>query len=109
MVSMAEEGYSSRQIAKELGLTPEYTRQLARDYDIPIPADKIAGKRRRIDSNRVVNQTVLDVASATAGLDLVEFSALDREKLAEWVNSLSESLRALSKFANRLKKELTQP
>lgn len=109
IVSMAEEGYSSRQIAKELGHTPEWIRQLARDYDIPIPADKLTGKRRHIDPNRIVAQMVLDVAATSAGLDLVEFPALDRDQIAEWANSLRTSLRALSKFASRLEKELTQP
>lgn len=104
---MAEEGHNSQQISNELGVSTEYIRQLARDYDIDIPADKLTGRTRRIDSTRVVSHTVLGVSAVTSGLDLVDFSELDGEQLQEWVNSLSESLRTLHKFADQLKKELT--
>lgn len=104
---MAAEGHNSRQIAKEVGVSDEYVRKLAREYDIEITADKLTGRRRRIDPNRIVNQLVLDVAAATSGLDLVEFPALNGDDLEEWASSLSESLRTLDKFARRLKKELT--
>ena len=105
---MAATGHNSKQIGRELGISDQRVRELARGYDIPIPADQVTNRTRRIDPNRVVNQLVLDVAAVTGGLDLVDFSALDGEHLEEWTNSFNESLRTLRKFADRLKKELDQ-
>lgn len=108
IVALAATGHDTRGIAKRLGISEERVYELAHGYDIAIPADSITKRTRRLDSDRVVNQIVLDADALVAAVNLVQFADLDRTRITEWANSLSESMRALSKFAKQLK-ELAQP
>jgi hypothetical protein len=57
---------------------------------------------RKIDSNRVVEQTVMDAADLTSDLGLVNFDQLDDSKRGGWVKSLKKSRRLLGEFITRL-------
>lgn len=61
-------------------------------------------KTRHHDSNRIVEQTVIALEGIRAGLDLIDYSALDRSHVRVWSGSLKQSVRSL----NRLIKELNQ-
>lgn len=100
---MAGSGYTSDQIAGEVGMAEETVRQIARDEGITIVADKVVGSRRRIDSNRVVEETSHAVEGLAIGVELVDLAQLDRERLAAWATSLSNSLRPLNRLAKQLK------
>lgn len=65
---------------------------------------------RHIDPNRVVDSTVLDAVVPTTTFELLEgrYGELDPDRIDGWVNSLSESIKALSRLRSNLKKELTQ-
>lgn len=105
--TLAGKGWSSTQIGREIGNGEEYVRQLARDYDIDIPADKVIGRSRRIDSNKVAAEIVAALDGLALPLRLVNFEELDAANAAEWANSLTESIRALNRFAKQMK-ELAQ-
>lgn len=105
MRELATAGHTSRQIASELGLTEEGCRTILRKEGIAVPADAATRGSHRHDSNRIVNQIVMDAENLTEGVSLVDFSALDRERLSEWTVSLRSSRKALDVFINRLLKE----
>lgn len=105
MSEMAAEGYSSRQIASSVGISENRTKNVLRRLGVDVPADKVIGKSKRHDSNRIVEHIVLDAENLTEGFNLIEFGDLDRSRLAEWLKSLSESRDKLGTFIRRLIKE----
>lgn len=108
IAELAATGHTSKQIAAEIGNTDHYIRELARRHGIDIHADAITGKRRAIDSDRIVTHLVNQADALTAGLDLIDYQALDRDQLDQWVSSLSASIRSLTTVRNHINKELTR-
>jgi uncharacterized ParB-like nuclease family protein len=102
MREMADSGYNSHQIAATFGMTFESCRRMLQRHDIAVPADKVLKGTRKIDSNRVVEQTVMDAADLTSDLGLVNFDQLDDSKRGGWVKSLKKSRRLLGEFITRL-------
>jgi hypothetical protein len=101
---MAPRGYSSAQIAEHLGLHQSTVRLIAKEHGIALPADKAMRKaRQRIDSNRVIRETVLGLVDGEMALDLVNFDELDTAEIEAWTTSLSKSIRRLSQLNKRLK------
>lgn len=103
---LASQGYASRQMASRVGVSAEAIRDIAREHNIDIPADKIIGRTRHIDPVRVVRETVFALEGLRQGLGLLTPEDLDDlppDLVAEWLNSLPESLRALQKLTKELK------
>ena len=105
MGRMAAQGYSSPQIANEVGVTVERCRRSMRDAGIDVPADVSLGKRRKHNANQIVEHIVMDAENLTADIDLIDFSSLDVTKVVGWVASLNTSRRALGTFIRRLSQE----
>lgn len=103
IAALAGKGYTSDQIAAEVGLAVGTVRATAKESGLTIVADKVVGKRTRIDPNRVVNETVIGLEGYVLGLDLVEVEQLDRQQVEQWATSLSNSLRSLNRLAKQLK------
>jgi hypothetical protein len=104
---MAGSGHSSAQIADELGISAETVRALAREIDVKT-ADMVLGRSlRRIDSNRVVDETANALEGLVMAVGLIEVDALDPDRVGDWATSLSNSLRSLNRLAKQLK-EMTQ-
>lgn len=102
---MAADGFSSRQMAAELGLTEVGCREIIRTEGIDVPADLVTKNMRRHDPNRIVERMVMDAENLCADVNLIEFDALDRERLPEWLDSLKTSRAKLVSFIGRLMKE----
>lgn len=105
MREMAEQGYSSRQIAAKLEISESGCRVSMRKAGIDVPADRAVGKSKHHDSDRIVEQMVMDAENLTADVNLIDFSSLDRDRLGEWADSLVASKKALDSFIRRLVKE----
>lgn len=105
MREMAAEGYTSIQIADELGINLESCRQVLRDEGIVVPADKATARAPRLDSARIVDHIVMDAENLTADLGLIDFSELEHSQVIEWVASLTKSREKLGAFIKRLVKE----
>lgn len=105
MREMAGEGFTSRQMAAELGLSEEVCRVTLRKEGINVPADAVTHKTKRHDANRIIKAIVADAENLTEGVDLIDFSALDRAQLPEWVRSLQQSRDKFGSFIRRLMKE----
>lgn len=105
IADMAARGFATRQIAQTIGIDPSTVSEIAKKEGIVIHADRVVAGTRRIDANRVVEQTVMDAENLTADVDLVAFDDLDPAKFAGWIESLKKSQRALGEFVKRLIKE----
>ena len=104
---MAAEGYSSRQISEAIGV--ENIGAFRKRHELEQPAaDASIGKTRKHDSNRIVEQTVIDLEGSAFALDLVRYEELDRSQFDYWVSSLTASIKSITTLRNQLKKELTQ-
>jgi hypothetical protein len=102
---LAGEGYTSRQIADAVGISAETVRLRARENSFVIHADSVVGRGvRRIDSSRIVRETVDILDGLTTGIGLIDFDTLDGTQIDGWVHSLGTSISAL----NRLKKQLKE-
>lgn len=114
VTEMAERGYTSPQIAREVGMTEEGLRAGARREGIDIRADRIVGNARRLDMRRVISQTVadLDAMAVTTGslitTDGILAARIEVEEIQEWVDSLNQSLAALRKATNQIAKAANQ-
>jgi len=100
---MADDGYTSRQIADSIGLTFEGFREMCRRESIEVTADKAMGKVNRHDSTRIIEQIVMDAEHLTADVNLIELSDLSQEKVGGYIDQLIESRKALDSFIRKLK------
>lgn len=107
IAELAAQGYSSRQIARQVDLTDSYVRRVAREQAIEIPADTVMGKTRRHDSTKIAAAIVADLESMYASIELIDYDDLDQAQVGHWVNSLDESFKILNRFRKQIK-ELTQ-
>ena len=65
-----------------------------------------AKQSARDRSNRIVSVVADKAVHLTAQNDLIDFSALDREQLPQWIEELEEACRLLRGFIRRLRKEV---
>lgn len=103
---LAADGYSSHQIGERLSILPGTVRRLARETGVTVGADIVLGRGggRRPDSNRIIRETVHMLEGLGPGLDLIDYTALDKAEIGDWTASLSDSIRVL----NRLNKQLRE-
>lgn len=102
----AVRGMSSEQIGHHLDLSPATVRKTARMQDIDIPADKVMARvKKKIDSNRIVRETLQTLEGLEMGLNLVDFDELDPAEIGDWTVSLGESIRRLNRLNKRLKEK----
>lgn len=102
---LAERGMTSTQIAADLGITDQQVKKLAKAHGITIQADVVVGRQgQRVDSNRVVAESVITLSGVASGLALVDYDALDRSQVDGWLTSLAESQTALTRLKNQLRK-----
>lgn len=103
----AGRGYSTRQMLEMVGIGQRAIKIIAKDFGIEIPADKVIGKTKRHDSNRIVDNVVDELASLYLSLELIDYTHLDQERAEHWANSLDESFKILTRFRKQIK-EMTQ-
>lgn len=103
---LAAQGYSSRQMPAKVGVTEETVRQIARDFDIEIPADRSVNRTRRMDSTRIVTQTATALEGLAMGIDLIDYASLDPVEVGQWIDSLTTSVNALSKALKKIKESI---
>lgn len=108
MRDLAADNCGSRQIAKTLGISANQVASWRKRYNIDVPADAFAARKRRLDSDRIVEGTVAAVSGVDALFHEIDYPSLDRDQLADWVSSLDVAIKSLTTLRNNLKKELTQ-
>ena len=111
IADLAAKGYASPQMVKHVGVSEETVRQIARDYGIEIPGDKVTLGTRRIDSLKVARETVDSLEGIVSTLSLINTESLrelDPSEATQWVASLDLSLRALNRFNKALKEATSE-
>lgn len=99
---LAKRGLTAAQIAGDLNIKEQHVRLLANEQGIEL-ADAVLGRVRRIDSRRVIEETVTSVDALALGIGVVDsFNGVTKEEAARWANTLNESLRKLGAFRKRL-------
>ena len=99
---LAERGASIHQIAEQLGVGASCINKYAKDGGYEITARR-AGKTRRHDDNRIVEQMAMDAENLTADVDLIAFGELDHSRLPAWIAAFTESQARLREFILKLK------
>jgi len=103
IADLAEQGYSSRQMPKRVGVTEETVRLIAREFSIEIPADRIVGRSRRIDSTHIVESTVTGLENTVTALAFIDWTEVDPSQQDEWATSLTDSISELRRFLKQIK------
>lgn len=106
VADLAEQGWVSAQIAREVGMGEEGLRKGARQRGIDIRADRTVGRSRRLDTNRIIRESVAAVEALLPGLDLINPDDIDPEEAQTWVDSLTTSISALSKAKRTIKESI---
>ena len=78
----------------------------AKDRGIEIRADRVLGRTHRLDSNRIIRESVDALENIVNGLALVNYDDVDLEEAQTWVDSLTKSISALSKANRQIKESL---
>jgi hypothetical protein len=100
----AGQGYSSRQMSGRLGMHDGVIRRIAREIGVEITADQFVVGTRRHDSNRIVRETVHALEGLAMGVGLVDPGDLDPAQAGDWADSLTESIKVLSRLTKTIRK-----
>lgn len=102
IAELAAQGWTSPQIAREVGMKEEGVRAGARREGIAIPADKLSN-RTRIKSTEVLEQLVLGLEVTESSLGLIRLEDISPEQATESLERLAAPLRALNRLRASLK------
>lgn len=102
---LSGQGHRSEQISEKLGISKERIRFLARKSNIELP-DELLNKRRSIDINRIISETVVQAQSLAAGLELVDsrINDVSASSIPEWIQTLSGAISALNGLIKKLRR-----
>ena len=103
ITELAEHGWTSQQIGSEIGIAADRVRMIAGNHGITIRADAVVSGRRRIDHNRVLDNVTESLEVAAIALRDIDASQLDKEEAAERLDSLTTSIKALTKAVQKIK------
>lgn len=101
---------TASQIGAQIGIDERTVRNYANEAGITIQAEKVVGRARRLDPDRIVQSIVERVAydiKSDSALSAVDLADLDPDRLEGWISSLADSITSLTTLKKRLK-ELTR-
>lgn len=103
---LAKQGWTSEQMHKEIGVRADRVREIAREFDIEIPADAVRLGRRRFNHARVLDNVTESVEVAAMSLRDVDPNQLDKDEALERLDSLTSSISALRQAVKKIKESL---
>jgi len=108
IAELAKRGYTSLQIGDMITLRADIVSRYARDAGIDIPGNRAARTEvRRIDSARIVGETVNSLEGLAMGCELLDFrdlSNVDPTSISAWQQSLTASLKTLSTLRKEIRR-----
>jgi transposase len=102
IVQMARDGYTSRQIAAEVGVKPGHCRNVLKRHGVEVPGDVAVGHTRRHDPTRIVECIVRDAQNLTAGVELVDVARLDPDRVPDYHHALQAACGRLGELIRKL-------
>ena len=102
IATLARQGHRADQIADQIGISTQRVRQLARQHDIALP-DEAFARARKLDHERILDQTIQTLEGLALGLDLLETDQTDPAQAEARATSLNRSLAPIKKLAKQLK------
>lgn len=107
LTELAASGMRADQIAQALGYASVDTvRAACARFGITIHADKVLGKTKKIDPNRVVRETVHALEGLSIGVQLVDVAALDPAEARGWASSIATSTRILNQLVRHIRERM---
>ena len=105
---MAATGAIAEQIAAEIEISEKRTRLLARKAGIQL-ADTVIGKHRRLDVNRMIEQTVISAESWTIGSELINarLDEVDISRIDGWISRLRSATSAVNGLIKKLERTVS--
>ena len=108
LAALALNGHSSHEISRQLGISPQHVRKIARRLQVEIVGDIVNnGVRRRIDSARVIAKTIEQLDGIGALHDQIDFASLRHDDIDDWLLSLDEALTTLLSLRRQLQEAQT--
>jgi len=104
IAALAKSGSASSQIAREVGMSEAGVKSGAKDRGIDIRADRVLGRVHRLDSNRIIRESVSALENIVNGFALINYDDIDMGEADEWTGSLEKSRTALSQAIAQIKK-----
>lgn len=104
VATLAASGSSSQQIARDVGMGEAGVKSGAKQRGIDIRADRILGRVHRLDSNRIIRESVSALENIISGLALINPDDIDQEEAKKWTDSLTASRDALSQAIRKIQK-----
>lgn len=104
IAALAASGSASSQIAREVGMSEAGVKSGAKDRGIDIRADRVLGRVHRLDSNRIIRESVSALENIVNGFALINYDDIDMGEADEWTGSLEKSRTALSQAIAQIKK-----
>ena len=100
---LAGQGYRSEQIASRVDLSAATVRVYANEAGIELP-DKAIGKVAKINSRRVIEQTVLGLEASAQSLNTlpVSFDEITPDEASDWSEAVADALRIFRRFHKQL-------
>lgn len=105
VTELARSGASSRQMAEKLGVRADRITALAREHGIDIPADRIVGRTRHIDPDRIVRETINTLEGIEYNLNLLtaaDYTVFTSDQATQWLGMLNSPIKCV----RTLQKEL---
>lgn len=100
---LAARGFTSKQIADEIGIAEGGMYGFRQRHGIEVPADAQMAKQHRVRADRVVSETAASLEGLVLALDLIDPSDVDQGQVWDWIGSIESSLSKLRRFTTQMK------
>lgn len=104
---LVEQGHRAAQIAKALGVGEQQIRNIARAEGIVLP-DAFISKTLRLDSKRILTETINGVDAYVSGLSMLDdvgLPELETQEQNDLMQALSRSINGLKKLRTKMEKQ----
>lgn len=108
LADLAAQGYSSHQIAAQIGVTQGTVSAKAKARGIIIHADVMIGGTRLMNPNRVLREFVRTLEALAPSCELINPKAVEPAVLRESVEIMADAMKALRKLERRLRGALDE-
>lgn len=106
LAALIAEGNTSHQIAALLGISRSAVMIRAKKAGLDIHADRVVGKTRRIDPERVLRSFAETLESLAPSCEQIEPEKIDRAVVAECLGLIDDACRAIGRLRSRLRRAI---